>query len=694
MYLAHLTNTSFHRIILAMALCVAATAHTAEPIYQATFDDTNFEASGWSAAASGGGQFDPASVSIGLIPVSPSSPDYSNGRGIVITASPGQGSFLVGPAIDVGDDLVVLRVSVLALAGGGSVAAGALNTLQGGTLADADGSVTYAIEADSQRYVDDYQTITLLYRPRQKAIVPLLQLAVSDVEGAGPVTMMFDNFEVYALNESTVADPVLRNVFGIGFSSSPQVTPTPTVTPVSPVLSTAEISVDSTYELSPTDDDKEAFDPSAAFDRNSVYSVVAADLTGGFQDILLRTIDNNTIGDPVTVNKTFEDTAAQSPDIAIDFAGTHHVIWADNRSVQKLFSVYLTPIDSFGNRLLEGDYEVNDPYDDTNVAEPSIANDGDNLVAIWRDDRNYVYDLYARRMRWTGGQIESIDSHDFLVNVPFENTNVAQSDACIDSLGNIIAVWSDNRLILNEKKRSDIYARIFNIDTQPTTENILPQTVLEIQLSELDTVYSNATDPHIASMDGVYLTVWRENDPDTERSSIHGAAIDDRGQFVTPEFIIDEDSAESRNLAPDVTALTVGEFSYASTFFITWHDAANNRIVGRIYDAKNNLFLTDPTTLADSVSGVGTTSLAIGEDYDFITAWDAAIGTITDLFGLSGKVGTGLQELQSTLSAPKLVREQGAVAKKLHREKIEPIRYLQSQKISREMILTSPQRDR
>ena len=207
MNLAHYMNTSFRGIVLTIALCVATTVQATEPIYQATFDDTNFEASGWTAAPSGGGQFDPASVSIGLIPVSPSSPDFSNGRGIVITASPGQGSFLVGPAIDVGNDLVLLRVSVLALAGGGSVAAGALNTLQGGTLADADGSVTYAIEADSQRYVDDYQTITLLYRPRQKAIVPLLQLAVSDVEGAGPVTMMFDNFEVYALNESTVADP-------------------------------------------------------------------------------------------------------------------------------------------------------------------------------------------------------------------------------------------------------------------------------------------------------------------------------------------------------------------------------------------------------------------------------------------------------------------------------------------------------
>ncbi|HQH73508.1 MAG TPA: hypothetical protein PK360_15650, partial [bacterium] len=49
------------------------------PLYGAAFDEAAFPLTGWTAVPSGAGQFQPAAVSIGLIPTSPSSPAYSNG---------------------------------------------------------------------------------------------------------------------------------------------------------------------------------------------------------------------------------------------------------------------------------------------------------------------------------------------------------------------------------------------------------------------------------------------------------------------------------------------------------------------------------------------------------------------------------------------------------------------------------------
>lgn len=693
-------NHKLFVIVLAIALCGAETGQAVEPIYQAGFNESNFSSSGWTAAPISGGAFAPASVSIGLIPVSPSSPDFSNGRGLVITASPGQGSFLAGPAIDVGNDPVVLRVSVLALAGGGNIAVGALNTLQGGTLADADGSVTYSIEMNSQRFVNDYQYVTLLYKPRHKAIVPLIQVAVGNT-ASGPVTVMFDEFKVFALNKSTVQDPGLQAVFGIASSSTPGTTPTPTptVTPVpaeTPVLSNIELIPDLFYEISPASDNQEAFGPSVAFDRNETYAVVAADSTGGYQDILLRSITGDTIGNEVTVNKTFENTAAQSPNIDIDFSGTRHVIWADNRDISKTFSVFLAQIDSFGNRLTDQDYTVNNLFDDTNTAEPKIITLNNNrLMAIWRDDRNYVSDLYARRLNWTGNRLEAVDKHDFLINVPFENTNAGQLDICFENgYGTTVAVWSDDRLILNDRKRNDIYARIFNVNTEITTDNTLPQSVKEIQLSELDTEYSNAYDPHIANSGDLFITVWRNHDPATDRNSIHAAVFDYNGNLIFREFIVDEDSPDSQNFAPDVAALPVSEYTnFYHYFLITWQDELRDQIVGQIYDADNHLLVTDIIPLADNVTGVGNTSLAVGDDYHFMAVWDALTPVLTDIYGVSGHTQTDLLNTYSSVSTPKSVYGPMATAKMLTvKKRLENSRSAEVKKSERTLSEISPSR--
>ena len=108
---------------------------------------------------------------------------------------PGQGAFVYGPAVTVGADLVLLRLSVHALSGGGSIAVGALNVTPGGTLANADGSANYALEADTARFTADYEYVFAVYRPQGQPIVPNFQLALNPGMPT-EVTAMVDNFEV------------------------------------------------------------------------------------------------------------------------------------------------------------------------------------------------------------------------------------------------------------------------------------------------------------------------------------------------------------------------------------------------------------------------------------------------------------------------------------------------------------------
>ncbi len=624
------------------AMSTDSQAQEFQPLYRATFDDSSFELSGWKSIPSGTGEFQPASVSIGMLGNGSDVPGLSDGRGVIITALQGQGSLVYGPVIPVDDQLVLLRVSVHALSGGGSVAMGALDVAPGGSLATIDGSVTYDIEADSAVYTDDYQRINVIYRPKSQALIPVFQLAVNANSNASVVVATFDNFEIYTLDSEIVQDPALQALLGITPPVStptptaiptmpPEITPTPTPTP----MSVSGIVTDWLYTLSPTDDSLEAMSPSIAFDHQQIYSVVAADRTGGFDDILLRDIDTESgeINEPVTVNETFEDTITQMPDITIDFGGTRHVVWSDNRSIEKLYSVYLTQIDSFGQRLVESDFEANILYEETNAIDPALSvRDNGDMILCWTDDRSLFMDVYARRVHWTGDGIDTLQQEDVLVNIPREDTNTSNPDVVMDEAGNVAIVWSDDRALLDESKRSDIYAAFFPYNTQPDEEGKLPETIQRIQLSDFDQILDHATIPKIALGENIALVVWQNIDPTQGTSSVHGVVADMNGEILQGEFVIDE-MDDRQATSPAVTALN------ENLFMISWYDESRGKIYARIFNASNRLFLTDPTEIESEVLQVRTLGIASDGEQEFFTVWDAISGQYRDLFGASGRWG-------------------------------------------------------
>ncbi|RJP24613.1 MAG: hypothetical protein C4527_18365 [Candidatus Omnitrophota bacterium] len=630
-------------VIVVIAINPAVMAQTIQPIYRAAFDDANFNASGWKFLPSGTGEFQPAEVAIGLIPTSSVSPDISNGRGVIITALAGQGSLVYGPVIPVQDNLVLLRLSLHALSAGGSLAMGALDVSPTGSLATIDGSVTYAIETDSGSFTNDYQRLTVLYRPKSRALIPVFQLAVNPSSNAAAVIAMFDNFEVIPLNANTVTEPALQSALGITIPTV-QPTPTPTSLPFStptptptPILGQG-IVTEWLYTFSPTDDAYDALSPRIAYDHQTIYAIVAADQTGGFPDILLRDIDSQTgeVTEPATVNETFEDTETEAPDIAIDFGGIRHVVWSDDRSIEKLKSIYLAQLDSFGQRLVEQDFEANILFEETNAIDPALAvRDNGDTVICWTDDRSYFMDLYIRRVHWAGDRIETLNQEDILVNIPRESTNVSHPDIVMDDNGKIAVVWSDDRARLDAQKRSDIYAAFFSFDTSPDAEGKLPETIVRMQLSTLDQILDHATKPQAALANGRVVVVWENYNPSTGTQSIHGTVTNMNGQLLQGEFIIDGGAA-ARSFAPTITALN------GDLFMITWYDEATKKVYARIFDAGTHLFMTNPTLIDEDVNGLNALGIATDGQQEFFTVWDALSGPYHDLFGASGRWANGM----------------------------------------------------
>ncbi len=634
-------NISEYLIVFTSILCVCffsvpVNGQVLQPVYKAAFDNNTLQGNGWDFFKSGP-DYDAASVSIGVIPISPVSSSFSDGRGASITAAPGQGSFVYGPVVPVGNDLVLLRLSVLSVAKGGAIAVGALNAAPGGSIVNINGSVTYAYETDSERFMGDYKYIHVLYRPEGQAIIPIFQLAVAPSSNQPAVTAMFDNFEVFLLNKDTVSDPVMRQALGIDIN--PNANPTPTITPVitatptpTPEIMVDGITVGSIVELSNTSDQQDVFSPRTAFDRNDNFSVVAVDLTGGFQDIAIRNInaDSMKIDGPFTVNEGFEDTIAQAPDMDIDFGGLRHIVWSDNRSIEKLFSIYLTQVDSFGVRRVTEDVEINSLFENTNTAEPAISVLSDNdIVICWRDDRNLFMDIFAKRLHWTGSLTQTIDEADFQINIPFENTNASHPDITANTNGDIVAVWSDDRVLHDGRKRNDVYARILTKTTQYNEERQLPDQVREIQVSGSDNFFDHAREPRIAYIDGKFVIVWRNNDPGAGDSSIYAAVINNQGDILEEEFIIASGEGSHQLIAPSIAPWKDGQL------MITWYDETTSQVFGRVYDAEYHLFIGDAAPLIDNVASSQRTSVAMNDDNLGFVSWDGVTRGYNDIFGAS-----------------------------------------------------------
>jgi hypothetical protein len=620
---------------IVVALCQPSYGQSPQSLYYETFNKDSLSTIGWTAFPSGvPGDFEIGNAKLGAIP---STAGYADTRGLILTTKPGQGVTLLGPVIEVGNDPVLVKVSVYASNGGGSVAVGALDAETGRPMGAPDGSVGYSIEVDSAAYMDGYQKVSVLYRPKRNAIVPVLQLAVYSTSNVQSVTVIFDNLVVYDLNASLIENSVLRSIFDIHVPVEP--TPTPPATPTpTPTPGEVTIQVDSFYDILPIDDEAAFFSPSVAYDDGDRFAVSTnVESSDGFIDIALKEINNQTkeSSPSYIVNELYEDTTALTPDIAIDYSGTRQIVWTDNRSIEKLYSIYLAQFDGFGNKLVENDTTINQLFESTDTESPAIAGKGDgNVTVCWVDDRHFAKDVFVRRLRWTGSTVFAIDENDFQINPPFEDTQILTPDVAMDEDGHIVVAWADDRLIQADKKRFDIYARFFHTNAALTAEGKLPNTYIELQVTTFNKNLANSMYPKIAIANGKCLFAWVDEDQQSGAKAIHAALTTTSGAVLQPEFLIDGTKA-TQNSIVDVKAIN------DDLFLILWKDEDVEGLFAKIYDARQHLLLTVGLGLTESDNYTTALSLAVDDNHNFVAFWDwynAGESVSLNLTGLSGQV--------------------------------------------------------
>ncbi len=139
----------------------------------------------------------------GFIPADVSGRELTNGVGYSMTVNSGEVMALFLPAIETGGKSALLRVSVAATGASTNVAIAALD-------ASFDTSIGMNIVADSALFTTGYKVLTFHYNPPRGSLHPILQAAnVSDA--ATPVTVYFDNLEVYLIDDADSVSGELLN---------------------------------------------------------------------------------------------------------------------------------------------------------------------------------------------------------------------------------------------------------------------------------------------------------------------------------------------------------------------------------------------------------------------------------------------------------------------------------------------------
>lgn len=643
----------FFTLFLAM---ITLNVFAVDPVYRAGFDQNTFAQTGWTVFPAGTGEFSPAPVIISAIPSSFDDPIHTNGRGVLVSAQNGQGSLVLGPVVQTNGDLAVLSVSILTSSAEAIVAVGGLDVAPDGTIATVDGSATYAFEANSSAFVDGYNRVRVLYQPKSGAFIPIFQVAVSPGKNNEFVTAMVDNFEVHLLNKNVVTDPELQTLFGLAqtspvptatptrtptVTSTPTRTATPTRTPTIPAQTDPVVQL-AQYDLANNNDNADSLYPAVSYDTRDDFVVVAVDQRSGFDDISLWNIgtEPKLQSAAFLVNETFEDTSAAFPDVDVNSDRVRHIVWIDNRSVEKLDSVYLAQYDVNGNRYGTRDFEVNRLFVDTNTKSPAVyAPDDNEILVTWIDDRNFVNDVFARRLRWENNLVDPLNEEDFQINIPFENTIAQTPDIVGDPDGNVIAVWSDNRLIVGDTKRFDIYARVFRLDTQILENSTLPDSAPEIMLSLFDDVPDDHYDPSIAygADSGLFVAVWENFMESRNSGQVQAAVIDSSGEIVERLSNISDSVSGDFVRFPDVTSLGNGQF------LITWQIEEDTAVYGRLYDAGTNRYKTPVTQLtpatSSNVSKIGTWQRIAGWNGNtFLSVFDLERPTGIDVSAFAGRL--------------------------------------------------------
>jgi len=285
------------------------------------------------------------------------------------------------------------------------------------------------------------------------------------------------------------------------------------------------------------------------------------------------------IPDFLVNEQTCIDGSEQShPDIDGDGNGNYVVTWIDQRSGYS-FDIYAQIYLSDGTTLGDN-FKVTDVNENATQYNPSVAVDPNlNFVITWIDKRNAgEWDIYAQRFSNDGTALGS----NFKVSDDQSGEEQEDPAVSIDSSGNFVIVWSDER-----NGDWDIYAQRYLYDGTPIGNNFKINDDIGTCLQFWPACS--------CKKNGDFIVSWvdkRYNDD----YDIYAQRFFADGSAIGSNVKVNHDGGDARQLRPDISIKDNGDY------IIAWEDERNDnwdiylqRYLSDGSEIGNNFFIEDTT---------------------------------------------------------------------------------------------------
>lgn len=352
--------------------------------------------------------------------------------------------------------------------------------------------------------------------------------------------------------------------------------------------------VGSNFRVNDDSGNEEQVKPTVSFDEEGNFVIIWADKRNGNWDIYGQLYSNSGIatGTNFLVNDDLPASTQYWPCCARQADGSFIVAWADERNGN--YDIYFQRFTPYGEKI-GSNTRAND---DTGIAlqflpEMTIVQDG-SFIITWTDERSYNRDIFAQRFMNDG----TPSGQNFMVND--DNTNLGQQTSYVaaDPGGNFTICWEDNRTTIN-----DIYARRYSNDGIALGESFMVNDdtlnafqyysgiaadfqgnftivwedhrlgyrgdiflqhyddggapVLTNQKVNDDYGSENQENPSLAvTANDEFIIVWL--DSRFEESDIFAQRFDGFGNFIGPNFLVNDDTGYFAQYEPSVAADAAG----------------------------------------------------------------------------------------------------------------------------------------
>lgn len=300
---------------------------------------------------------------------------------------------------------------------------------------------------------------------------------------------------------------------------------------------------------------------------NNYFYVTWDDDRNGNKDVYLQKF-NSSDGSPVwnDVKVNMESSSKDQIDsgLAVDSMGNVYAVWMDDRNGD--WDIYAQKYDANGNNLwVTGDLKVNDDVGISGQANPGAETDSDNnLYVTWEDGRNGNKDIYLMKFDPSGNKqtgVGEFGENNKKINTDLSGLNQYDPSMDFDGSNYFYETWSDER-----NSQPDIYAQKFDKNGELAAAGNWASGDVKINDDSFPTAWRTKSAVAYFSDSAIYFS-WgddRNGNPD-----VYSTKFDSDGTKLWSYDLIMNGSSSAIQDNPEVIVDSMG---YAIT---AWEDARN-----------------------------------------------------------------------------------------------------------------------